>query len=167
MRTIETKLYKFSELNESAQDNAIREIRDLNSAFFWSSEYIESVKECLSLLGCRLIDYSIDWSNINGCNWKIDADEIEDMQEFFQSYLPYINGEKDVTGFCADYDFFKPIQEYIEKPYDIEFSELINDCVYGCFYSGCKDYEHNMSDEGIIECIECNDFEFTEDGELN
>lgn len=166
MKTIEVNLYKFDELSTSAQEKAIEEIREMNYDFFWENYYLESAKKCLELFYCHLSDYTIDWSNINCSHWKIECADVKDLQEFFSNYLPYINDEKYVTGFCADYDFFKPIREYLANPYDIDFDELMNDCVWECINAGCNDYDHQIFDEGIIEIIESNNYDFTEEGKL-
>lgn len=166
MKTIQIKIYKFAELSQSAQENAIQNCRELNYDFYWGDDYIESAKKCLELFDCYLADWSIDWSNINCSHWKIKCADVEDLQEFLNQYLPYIKDEKSVTGFCADYDFFKPIRHWFSKPYDIDFDELMNDCVYECINAGCKDYDYQISDEGLIEYIDANALEFTKEGDL-
>jgi hypothetical protein len=167
MKTIEINVYSFNELSDDAKENAIEQYRENNYGFHWSEDYLQSAIECLKIFGGKLKDYSIDWSDINRCHWKIYVDE-DDISELTNSsyYLKYINGEKYPSGFCADDDFFSVIKKYIANPYDTTFEELINDCLYELFHSACKDYEHQISDEGITESIQCNEYQFTEDGNI-
>jgi hypothetical protein len=43
-------------------------------------------------------------------------------------------------------------------------SSDLEDALYAAFMSWRSDYEHQMSDEYIDECLEINEHEFTEDG---
>lgn len=167
MKTIETNVYQFIELSEDAKKIAINNFRKNNYEFFWAEDYLRSAKECLKIFGAKLKDYSIDWSNINQCHWKIYVDE-DDISELTNSsyYLKYINGEEHPSGYCADDDFFSVMKKYIANPYETTLEKLINDCLYELFNSGCKDYDHQMSDESIAETISWNEYEFTEDGNI-
>ena len=52
---------------------------------------------------------------------------------------------------------------------DEKFSELTTDFEYElakCYFKSLQEeYDYRLSDEAIIESIESNDYEFTEDGE--
>ena len=77
-----------------------------------------------------------------------------------------LNGNCPFTGVCFDEDFLDNIREFIKKPNNQTFEDLINDSVYNCINSGCKDYEYQCSREAIEETISLNEYEFTEDGKM-
>lgn len=74
-----------------------------------------------------------------------------------------------LTGMCYDYDMLKPIYEFlefkdIEKCKNTTFADLIEDCFYTIKKTIENEIEYRESDEGIIEEIESQNLEFTEDG---
>jgi hypothetical protein len=190
METIEVKLYSFDELSDDAKQKAIEEYREGNYDFSWGDEWLESVKKGLDHFDVKLKDYSIDWNNINGCHtrlefsqddnygdgienlsyvrlWKyINAKYLKIWSKYGKKYVNILDGDCPFTGYCGDCDFLNPIREFIKKPKDITFRELIEDCVYEALKGGCNDYEYQNSDEAIIESIEANDYNFTEAGKI-
>jgi hypothetical protein len=71
-----------------------------------------------------------------------------------------------LTGVCYDQDLLDPIYRFLEKPTDINFEELLNDCIQNLCKSVESENDFRCSDEGIIEDIESNDFEFEENGDI-
>ena len=71
-----------------------------------------------------------------------------------------------LTGVCYDEDILTPIYEFLDNPLDIDFETLLNDCIYSLCHSVESEIEYRLSDEAIIETIQDNEYEFTEDGEL-
>lgn len=72
-----------------------------------------------------------------------------------------------LTGVCYDDDILKPIYEYLDKPNNrIDFEDLLNDCIYSLCHSVQSEIEYTNSDEAIIETIDANNYEFTEDGTM-
>ena len=72
-----------------------------------------------------------------------------------------------LTGVCYDESVLKPIYEFLNNPKDnIDFETLLNDCIYSLCHSVESEIEYRLSDEAIIETIQDNEYEFTEDGEL-
>lgn len=170
MKTIEINIYSFNELSEDAKQNAIEQYRENHYGFNWSDDYFDSAKKCLDVFDARLIDYSIDWSNINRCHWKIDVDDVEDVYEHLDSsyYKQYINGKKYPSGFCADDYFFSAMINLLDNQCKFQgtLKELLDECLWELFDSACKDYDYQISDEGITESIQCNEYQFTEDGNI-
>lgn len=74
-----------------------------------------------------------------------------------------------LTGVCYDMDLLDPIKKFIDwegdNLHEITIEDLLNDCYNSLRKSIESEIEYNESDEGIIEHIEDNGFEFTEDGE--
>ncbi len=189
MRTITTQAFKFNELSQDAKETAIsnKQHELMNDEFGWSEDYFMSVKKGLAHFGFTLENWSIDWNNINTSNFIISSDHRDEITElsgarlfkYIQNngYLLYrckydkkikntLDGNYPFTGFCADEDFLDCIRQFMEKPTNQTFEELMNDAAYNCFNAGCKDYEHTMSEDYAKERLEEGDEEFTEDGEM-
>jgi len=72
-----------------------------------------------------------------------------------------------LTGVCYDDDLLTPIYDFINKPNDrIDFETLLNDCIYNLCHSVASEIEYQYTKECIKENIENNNYEFTEDGNL-
>jgi len=70
-----------------------------------------------------------------------------------------------LTGLCYDMDILKPIYDFLEKPSKgTTFEDLMNEIgnAISKTYSDNDDWVN--SDEFIIDTIESNDYEFTQDG---
>jgi len=71
-----------------------------------------------------------------------------------------------LTGVCYDEDILKPMYQFLNKPYDITFRQLINDCKENLEKSLQSELDYLTSEEGIIDHISCNDYIFTENGNI-
>lgn len=69
-----------------------------------------------------------------------------------------------LTGVCYDNDVLKPIYEFLDKPSNIDFETLLNDCIYSLCHSVSSEIEWRNEDEQIIDEILANQYEFNEDG---
>jgi hypothetical protein len=73
--------------------------------------------------------------------------------------------ECNLTGHCYDMDFLAPIYDFIKTPCKhTNFDEIIDECFNSLKKSIENEIEAMQKDEYIIEEIEENDLEFTEDG---
>lgn len=70
-----------------------------------------------------------------------------------------------LTGYCIDDDILEPIYNFMDKPSDITFKELLEDCFSAWIKSASHDYEYCMSKEYYEDECESNEWEFTEDGD--
>jgi hypothetical protein len=71
------------------------------------------------------------------------------------------------TGVCYDYDIIQPIVDFIEKPdHNTNLMDILNDCLESWRIAFIKEMEWQDSDEYIIDMIEANEYEFTEDGDM-
>lgn len=144
MRIIETTVYFFSELGEEAQNKAIEEFSDINTNFNWYEHIITEAKE----LGLYIGPWDLDRHRITGHFTKrskmiaqqilVDHGPICDTCRTAKRYL---RGETSME------DFLK---------------ELLND--YLTLLK--KEWEYATSRAAIVETIEANSYEFTEDGKL-
>lgn len=178
MRTIETTAYQFHELSEDAQERAIRSIRDKYDQWdhfdYLRHEAGQSRSDFLAHFGFkesygRLGSSGIHYSGYQGeCidqlfhvrAWKWIANSIlADSPDLLSGNCPF-------AGVTWDEILLDPIREFMARPYRIELSELISDCLANLDRAVESEIDYRYSDEAIIEDIECNGFEFTEDGEL-
>lgn len=186
MKTIRTKVYSFNELSETAQQTAIENYRysDFKGGYYWGNEVINSVEKGLEHFGAELKRYSIDWDNINCSDWKIEFPEHSELQgvrlwkylhnnnllTYFNKYQKkqdnLLDGNCPFTGVCFDEDFLDNIREFVKKPNNTTFEELLKDAVYNCFNSGCKDWEYLCSDAAIKEELENSDIQFLSNGNV-
>jgi hypothetical protein len=70
-----------------------------------------------------------------------------------------------LTGYCIDDNMLKPIYDFLDKPDDTTFLELMDKCLHAWLKACSDDYEGCQSMEYFIDECEANDYEFAEDGE--
>jgi len=187
MKTVRIKIYKFNELSEEAKQNAIDYFRSSNDYFYMGSEILDSINRGLDHFGGELSDYSIDWQNINNSTYLIKYSVSEDIQQlsgvrlwkylnnsgllhirdkYNKKIIPLLSGNCPLTGVCFDESFLDAVRNFIARPSDISFTELMEDCVYNTIKAGCNDCEYQQSEEAIIETIEANEYDFKDDGTI-
>jgi len=169
MRTIRIKLYKFSELSESAKEKAIEDYRNRNyddSSFVW-----EQIQEDAKEIGLNII--SLDDHKANKGEFvssgedtaKLilekhgkDCDTYKTAENFLQEWEPAKEKfERENEGW-----YFKYENEGDEMEADF-LQSLLED--YRIMYNTDIDYQN--SDEYITETIEANEYEFTKDGDCS
>jgi len=174
MKTItrEYKVYKFNELSESAQDKAIENLYDINIDYEWWDFIYDEANQ----LGFRIKsfdDYSIEIDIIENCE-VIARNIIKNHGESCSTYIEATAYLKQLNNLNLKYWFPEdaPIEDIDTNEYDFETGkdQLDNDfiCTLKSEYLSMleKDYEYLTSHEAIIETIEANDYDFTEDGKL-
>ena len=171
--TVTTKVYSFVELSESAKENAIQNLSDINTDYeWWDSEYEDAAN-----VGIKITGFDIGRGSYCKGDFTLDAEDvankiIEDHGEIRETY-------KTAAAFLADKaklwethgtaDDFDPDYEYYESDVDgyedliAEFEKSILED-YRIMLE--KQYEYLCSEEAIIETIEANEYDFTEDGKL-
>jgi hypothetical protein len=149
MKTIELKLFDFNELSDKAKENAINQVREFRWEYVWADEAFESLRAFVKVLGARIIDYSIDWESPNSSYVKVDSSNANFDFEFESS-------DYSLTGYYMDYPLVKTWKE----------TKDIDDSIYAWLIECSTDYEYQISDEGIAEFIGCNEYEFTEQGNI-
>ena len=174
---IERTLYKFSELSDSAKAKAIDNLRDINIYDEWHEDDYSHLEE---LHGIRIKDgfyFSIDRE------WFITPKDIEliDVKKFAGSLY-----KKNSILLAGDYAIGIShntrngraiVESHYRGAYRPRLERAINaqlellqdklDSMLESVLNGLQDqYWYLVSDSAIIETIEANDYEFTEDGEL-
>ena len=167
MRTIETTLYKYSELNEQAKEYAIKALRErcycANAEWTWedASATIKTVEETA---GVRCyINESSQGFYVNNAFRRGESDFMSEKDEFEMFRHKYIREFKEML-WCDRImiDIVKNYPYCERRCYEqnvawmiVKFCEKINDdCM--CYFE----------DDNVEEWILTQDFEFTEDGRL-
>lgn len=70
-----------------------------------------------------------------------------------------------LTGVCYDDDLLDPMYKFLEKPSEMDFRDLLEDCIHSLQRSVQSEIEARNTDEAIAETIEANEYEFYENGE--
>lgn len=189
MKIKEIKIYEFSELSSDSQNKAIEYFaNNMDFSEFWNSDYRATLDKFCKLFSVKLNDWNVDTCNYNYRISHIDNNfKGMSLYKLIQNYfwdslysnkIYYKNNKKHVskilftendnfTGFCADYAILKPIYDYIKKPnLNLEYRDLICECLDSFFEYWHKDIEYQYSAENIKEFIEINNYEFLESGEL-
>jgi hypothetical protein len=88
--------------------------------------------------------------------------------KFSISYYSNLNTENScvLTGMCYDNNLLNPIYNFLElRTFDsTNFDDLINECFYSLKKTIELEEEYLSSDDGIIEKILSNDYDFLKDG---
>jgi hypothetical protein len=187
MRTNEITAYKFDELSDSAKEKAYKEFLNSEHEYFWMDENVESIKKGLQHFDCSMgkgwyIEYHS--SRASYVPVVIDMQHAEDIAELSgvrlwkflnNGYMKYwckydkkyenlLDGNCPFTGYCLDENFLDPIREFMKKPTDITFLELMERCVWECLVGIEHDFDYQNSEEFFKEECISNEYEFTEDG---
>ena len=182
MKTIELKLYEFSELSEDAKQNALDRHNE-DFYFYHSDEYLDTIKTACNHFGYEFSNYRIDWHNANVSYWKITGmEDIQDMRgvrlfkylhnnEYLSYFCKYDKKIKDLlsgfcpfTGVCHDEDFLDTFRDFIKKPDNRTLKELVNEAIQDVLQCAEKDIEYQLSEEGYAEYCEANERYFDEYG---
>ena len=185
MKTIEIKLYQFNELSEKAQERALEDLRYINVDNDWWFDYImEEAKElCLSIEEFDIYRRECEVVFLYNAEETIKAIKENTEGELLGIANEYEQQVNELLKRYSDYDKY---QEWLrERDYtldDLEFEDWVleeteyeedKESVYIEFLKEIEEYylsmlkssyDYYVSDEGIIDTIEVNEYEFTEDG---
>lgn len=174
MQTVSINIYKFNELSAEAKQTAIENLYDINVDHNWW----EFVYDDAETIGLKITGFDLDRNNYcngelyesmpeccrliianhgEGCStYKTAIAYLSDYDSLVEKYSDGIN--KDIVADGNEYEFDKEADEL-----EAEFLKDILDDYASILQNN---YEYLTSDEAIIETIEANDYDFTEDGKL-
>ena len=170
MRTIEVKIFKFNELNEEAKQNAISNLYNINIDHNWWEFIYEDAKN----IGLKITSFNLDRNRHAKGKFILNAPEVaqnilsnhgkecetyKTAESFLEVWQPIFNAYMDEES--EKYESSESEDEMQELEDDF-FNSLLED--YSIILQNACDYL--QSDESIIDTIEANDYEFTEDGEM-
>ena len=162
MRTTETKLYQFNELSPEAQDKAIARLWDLNVDHeWWDSTYEDAAR-----VGIKITHFDL------GRRHEIGILLTDSLETVCMSILAE-HGKKCDTyqtakDFLSAWDALPVDDDGEQDRYALEDLESEFCRAIGEDYLSILSKEHGYltSREVIVETIEANEYEFTEDGRL-
>jgi len=182
-------LYKFEELDETAQDKAVENYGEM-LARCWDSFDVESIEMAMTSAFLEAIgavdqdkapaDESLP-DRVSFKEWDVDRRTIR-MDGYLTRetapglpWPPEADDDDDEQGIYGvmlsepDRDGNGSFQPFSEGGYGRENDELSNaatQAVEAAISAGVKEYEYMFSRETLIENIEMNDVEFLQDGTL-
>ncbi|MCK9361668.1 hypothetical protein M0Q28_05625 [Patescibacteria group bacterium] len=170
MRTVHTPVYKFDELSDAAKQTAIEKLYDINVSFDWW----DSIYDDANTIGCKIKGFDTDRGSY--CDLRCD-DAHETARLIMENHGSKCDTCKLAAQYCKDRE---KIIEEAERDEDGELADeyavdkLLDELnaefqrALGEEYLSMlrQEYEYLTSEEAIIETIEANEYEFTEDGKM-
>jgi hypothetical protein len=169
MRKETIKIYQFHELTDEAKQKALEQFYDINVDHSWWDFTYEDAEN----VGMKLTAFDLDRSTIDG---EPTIGALESIEAILENHgkgcdTHTLAGEWKQTFQNAYHaldllyaiDCPAPDVEEFIKESEEEYFHLLKDKYLSILQ---KEYEYLTSEEAIIETIEANEYEFTEDGEL-
>jgi hypothetical protein len=165
MRVIETKVYKFEELSDEGKQKAVEKLYDINVSHDWWKHLYEDAAN----IGLKLTGFDLDRNRYAAGNFTLAACEVaanifrdhgetcetyKTATDFMEEWQPAFNKYMETEGYELEQELIRMESEFEESLIE-DYSILLQ-----------KEYDYQTSEEAIIETIEANDYEFTEEGEL-
>jgi len=174
MKTIQTTVYKFSELSDEVKEKAIDNNRDINVSYDWW----EFTYEDAANIGIKIQGFDIDRGSY--CQIEFKGSALETAQKIVKEHGESCETYKTAKSFLTDYDKLvekhsdgkdkTKVSEENEYDFDNEADELEEEFKksisedYRIILS--NEYDYQTTDEAIKETIEANDYDFTIDGKI-
>ena len=196
MRTEEIKIYQFAELSEEAKQKAIQWGHDLNIYENWHDDIINDFKDNEDFFNITNVQYSGFWSqgdgamfeytgiNNNFINSIIDSLKLPNWKKKVLKHCLYVvaNGKHlghyshhksinhniyiELDNGAERYDNIERLINLYSDEITIAIIEKYEDLAKDLYSDLEQSYNYLTSKEAIIEAIELNEYEFTEDGKI-
>jgi len=166
MRIKEVKLYHFNELSAEAQDNAIENLSYINTDDDWYQSTYEDANESALL---TISEFDIDRYSIKG-NFIESAED--SANAIVKNHGDMCDTFKTATNYLKELSTLKGIHSVADMDdEDLDTDEIDKEFLHAILEDYLvilrKEFEYQNSREAIIETIEANEYEFTEDGKLS
>ena len=155
MRIKETKVYPFDELSEDAKEKAVAGLWDINVDHDWWEFTLEDAKN----VGIEITEFELDRGSY--CRGTVD-DAIDTARVILKEH----------GNTCETYRTAKDFHDAVAKDGENtdNYKSLCSEFEYSLLEDYRimlqKEYENLTSEETIIETIQVNEYEFTENGKL-
>jgi hypothetical protein len=185
VETISKNLFTFDELSETAKDNAINNLCDVNVVHeWWKSLYEDAETVCIKITEFDLDRNRYCKTEIQNChltaelilkNHGEECETYKTAKTFLDEYLPLhtkIEKAEDIDSRYSDHYYtpvYKKLCEAITswnselEGIEEDFKQSITED-YSIVLQ--KEYEYLTSEEAIKETILANEYEFTENGKI-
>jgi hypothetical protein len=157
MKIVKTKVYQFKELSETAKKKALEKLYDINVDYDWW----DSVYDDAEQIGLKITSFDIYHKDITG---ELTLDIQESCKAIMENH-----GEK-----CETYKTAKTYLEQFNKISDENredenedlTAEYEHDLLEDYLVMLSNEYDYMTSEQAIVETIEANEYDFTEDGRI-
>ena len=162
MKKVTITVYKFNELSDEAKENALNSLRDINVDHDWWDAVYDDAEN----IGLKITSFDLDRNRHAEGKFILPAYTV--IQKILEDHGESCETYKTATQFK---DILTEEKEYDEEGYvPVEHEESEEEFLKSLLedYSIMlqKEYEYLTSDEAIIETIEANEYDFTENGKL-
>jgi hypothetical protein len=174
MKTIEINLYKFDELAETAKKKAVENLCNINVDHeWWLSSYEDAAN-----IGLKISSFDLDRNR--HCEGHFTNSTHFCANQIIKEHGENCETYKTAKEFLSEWDsLVEKYSDGVKKDFVAEENERDFDHDADCLedeflkllledYSFLlqNEYDYLTSEAAIIETIEANDYDFTEDGEL-
>jgi len=162
--TKEYEVYKFEELSDEVKEEVLEHFRYFNVEHDWWEYTYEDAER----VGIKITGFNLDrGDSIKGEFIYHAKDTAEDI---IKEHGKDCNTYKLAKKYLDDIIPIEMMEKFTEKLDEDKLEEIseefLKDILHEYWKILDREYEYLISDECIKESIECNDYEFTEDGKI-
>ena len=159
MEMVEMTIYKYSELDDHAKENARQWFKE--GGYVWIDEGIASIRAFCEHYGVKLEDYSLSPYSYSYIKTNVENSHFRGIK------FKQVEKERGLnpTGYCLDCDLFQTMHDSMKENGGnalLAFNEAIEAGKRGII----ADMEWQDSEEYIEEMIEANDYQFFDNGSI-
>lgn len=158
MKIKNVKVYSFDELTDSVKGQVLAHFAE-RVEYPWFSDALDSIKAFVKHFHGDIMDYSL-----SGEVYRSYVKTTVDRSYFRGVKLKDIDHTYNPTGYCLDWTLWGTMKEEFSKTGDAFYA--YQQAIESALADIASDVEYQYSAEALIEMIEANDYEFTEDGEI-
>ena len=169
--------YRFDELGASAKENAMQNIENKITVWNdWWEPVMEQQKDWLDKAGLHNAEISFSLAYVQGdyCDIKCSSVDVKTLMKLVDPNKEIIDWEDDNLDINIEFrtSRFYPttLQIFADDETYNKLDKALNDWLYCTEQDFYKEYmdewEYYTSEESIADLCECNDYEFTKDGDL-
>jgi len=155
MQIIETEVFNYDELSDSAKETARQWGRD-HTDYCWWDDSLTSIKTFCNHFGVKIKDWEIGGFSYSWMSTDADNEHFRGLKlkDFDPEHMP--------TGYCLDCTLWGTFHKEWKSSGSalLAFKEAIDEAIQDIR----KDIEYQYSDEAIEEFLNINEYTFTEDG---
>tara|TARA_R100000657_G_C4580523_1_gene42906 strand:+ start:41 stop:550 length:510 start_codon:yes stop_codon:yes gene_type:complete len=168
MKQVSINAYEFNELDDEAKYKVKEYFNDFE--MFYQSEAEESLNKFCIVFDIKWQEWDIfrNYVNYNFLNDDVKNLSYVRLYKYIQNNVnkKYYKDCNSLTGVYWDNELLNPIIEFMKKPYNVTFQNLLNDCLKNWIVSVESEYNYMQSDDYMKEICIGNNYLFTKSGTL-
>ena len=174
MKTVSIDLYKFSELSDKSKQTAVDNWISGEEEYPWYKENADSLESFCEFFSLSSLKYEYGSCSYSSASAVIDNDQVAELcgvrlWKYLQNNYnlkKLLAGDCPFTGYCLDECLLDPLRTFIDRPSDVIFQSLIDECLNSWVEAVVNDLESYYSRGSAQENIEMNEYDFLENGEI-